>query len=190
MAQMTKNQKGTAKNSISREEQIRLSHIIAEESGCEDYTLERIEEHNAARKIPEKTQVKKLIWLATHKFVNLAFALTIVISGLVFTLIVGIATGFVGTVYLFGTIIGAFAGFVVGSFLFPLQVNRKNCGTCETLLSRRELYRKKLSSEEHIDRSSNPWRLVETTTYAVVIECRSCGERTVEVVKEIEILNK
>lgn len=199
MAQLTKNQKSAVvTDSISQEQLTKLSHIIAEESGCEDYTLERIEEHNTARKLPEKTQIKKLIWLATHKFIYLAYALAIVISGLVFTLIVGIATGFVGTVYLFGTIIGAFVGFVLGSYIFPLHVNIKNCDRCETLLARRELYRKKIDSEKDVEKVNvynnrsqkfaNEAHLVETTLYAVIYECKSCGTRALEVIREKNIV--
>lgn len=199
MAQLTKNQKSeVVTDAISREDLIKLSHTLAEESGCEDYSLERIEEHNAACKLPEKTPVKNILWLMTHKLVYLSFALAMAIPGLIFALIAGIATEFMGGVYLVCALIGIFSGCVLGSYLFPLRVNIKNCDRCESLLSRRELYRKKIGSEKDVERVNvynnrsqkfaNEAHLVENTVYAVIYECKSCGTRALEILKEKSII--
>ncbi len=195
MATLMKNQKSAVvTGELSREDIERLSRIISEETGKEEYLIGSIELHNEGIKQPEPPPVRRILWLMTHKLVYLTFALAMIIPALIFALIVGIATEFFGAFYLFGAVIGLFLGFVVGSFIFPLHVNMKNCDKCESLLSRRELYRYKITSEQNVERVnvynnstqrfSNQARLIETTLYAVITECKTCGRRALEVVRE------
>ncbi len=171
-------------HTYSKEKIKAYAEKAASETGKDFVRVSSIESYNNNLEVKKPNIIKRILFFLFNSKPYLGYMISIIIPALLMLPLALNDFAHGGFIFLF---LGAFVGFVAGSFIFPRLV--KNCPVCKSFGKCKSIFSYTIDYREHTEkRRSNNGTIL---TYLVrrefnlkVMECKKCKGRKIELVME------
>ena len=160
---------------FTKEQLSDISERIAEESGEEWVTAKSIEAYNRSLNVKKGGKFSEIFWFLINDkpaLGHLCITLVPTVIILPFNICLGVVT--------------AFLLWVAGSFIYPMIF--KNCSVCRSLKSCEQIFSYTIDANEHTesrrtdDRGTRTKVRVRNEVAFVVMQCKKCKGRKIEII--------